>query len=165
MTKRMKPAYIKLEDRFIVWSDRKFNDQHEYIMCLFEWIDEHDIFNPKNGIAMNPIPYGLYKERYLNDDDLDEMARSLSIHHRDLTDCFDFGLFELKMCRKMERVIFYTEELIKEFSLRLERKRMRKINDMMEELSENINDVRGILTRFKPALNHIKKINRMTTPK
>ena len=149
----------KLNDRFIYWSDKKFREQHDYIMFLFESIDDYDLFNIENGLALDEIPFSLYKERYLNNDDLETMARELSIHLTNLTDCFDFGLFELKMCRKMEEVIDFTDELIQELSKRNERKKMRKINDMMEKLDNDIADVRNVLSRFRPALNYIKRRN------
>ena len=109
--------------------------------------------------GLDEIPFNLYKERYLNNDDLETMARELSIHLTNLTDCFDFGLFELKMCRKMEQVIDLTDELIHELSKRNERKKMRKINDMMEKLDNDIADVKSVLGRFRPALNYIKRRN------
>ena len=159
----------KLNDRFIYWSDKKFREQHDYIMFLFECIDDYDLFNIENGLALvsvanlpyglDEIPFSLYKERYLNNDDLETMARELSIHLTNLTDCFDFGLFELKMCRKMEQVIDLTDELIHELSKRNERKKMRKIYDMMEKLDNDIADVRNVLSRFRPALNYIKRRN------
>ena len=72
----------KLNDRFIYWSDKKFREQHDYIMFLFECIDDYDLFNIENGLALDEIPFNLYKERYLNNDDIETMARELSIHLR-----------------------------------------------------------------------------------
>ena len=60
-------------------------------------------------------------------------------------------------CKKCNSVM--KSKIIHELSKRNERKRMRKINDMMEKLDNDIADVRNVLSRFRPALNHIKRRN------
>ena len=150
-----------MNESFIFWSDKKFKDQHNYIIQLFDMIDFRNIFNFGRVLAIKRIDYEGYHKRYINNENPKELAIALSDDIRNLHDYYDFGLFPLELQTDVESMIDYSDEIVKELLKRFQRKQDRKLYDLIESIDCNIKDITSILAKYKPTLNHIKRMNQL----
>ena len=148
-----------LKNRFIVWTDKKFNDHEQYIEFLFDQIDQWNIFKYGKDIIIKPIQYDKYKQRYHNGDDLTEIVNDLQDDVMILHDWYDFGLTPTELLLDCGQLIEYSDNLIHELHRRNDRHKDRRLNDMLNQVDEHINGIRDILAKHLPLLNNLRRIN------
>ena len=151
----------RLSENFIFWSNKKFKDQHDYIMMLFDMINFRNIFNFGRVLAIKRIDYEGYQKRYINNENPKELAIALSDDIRNLHDYYDFGLFPRELQTDVESMIECSDGIVEELLIRFQRKQDRKLYDLIENIDCNIKDVTSILAKYKPSLNHIKRMNQL----